>query len=323
MRITSWTLASFLVAALVTSSFADYPRRRRVRRRAPPMPTAPPGTGPLCQLSANCINGLHASKDCLQTYYSGHKECLQGLKVWQTMLTKQNGCPDFNSDAGKAQAFCWCGLESSRFNESLQSDAVTEKLAVGLEARLEETRPLLNRRLDGAMARKGPCDKKGACCNKNDGNALQHVGPYWTGVDMTRCGQSADGSVDQAASCVQPHLGVSTGCAHCFGLAIHCARTHCVTECACSHWVGQGPCKPCMQNAGCAGQFNSCSGSDLPGSLSQEGFLVNTEHEGDLEEDSGSSEGLQANAEQEDISGGSIQEHAEGFVSWIRSLLVV
>jgi hypothetical protein len=250
-----------------------------------PLPTPPPHTGPLCQLSLKCQHGLQAQKKCLQTYYDGHHTCYQGLKVWQKLLSQRYGCPSFESSSIlESKAFCWCGMDAasselpavsnatSSHDESEQSelDAVdgayssAAKIFARLENSAMHTRGAQSK-LDRGMVRKG-CH--GQCCN--DGNALHRIGKNGVAHDMKSCALSTDGSVAHAGSCMQKKTGVSPGCATCFGGSIHCSEKYCIEECACSSWSAP-PCHSCMQKY-CSAPFQSCSGIPNPGEQSADDF---------------------------------------------------
>merc|ERR1712113_432789 len=64
---------------------------------------------------------------------------------------------------------------------------------------------------------------------------------------------------------MQGKIGLSSGCAHCFGVSINCSETHCIEECACSTWSAE-PCNSCMKKS-CSSQFKSCSGIPSPAAL--------------------------------------------------------
>jgi hypothetical protein len=195
--------------------------------------------------------------------------------MWKKMLTTKYGCPALdnkNDPVNGPKAFCWCGIDkgletlpAGSFNVSSESDEVNaEQIFILLEDDAVDTRALLTQRLDGALVRKGG---SGACANKGDGGALKHVGPFWTSADMVSCARSTDGSVDQIAHCLQGSkssmLGVSSGCAHCFGLATNCGMSNCIDVCGCEGEYSEGPCQSCMKQH-CESQFEGCSGIGLP-----------------------------------------------------------
>jgi len=177
---------------------------------------------------------------------NGGHACYQGLKVWQSHLTRWYGCPQFedkSQPALESKAFCWCGLGAAAHESAAATDSIVEA------AQLANANDLT---VVDALQPPGA----NGLCTGGDKNRLHSKGEQWVKADMHRCALSTDGSVKQGSACMLRKEWISPGCAYCFGLTIHCSAQHCLQECACGDSI---QCENCMKLI-CNPWFSECAG---------------------------------------------------------------
>lgn len=96
----------------------------------------------------------------------------------------------------------------------------------------------------------------GACTNAADEMVLAMIDSE---AEARMCGTMCFGGESCVTMCME-ELGLSNGCASCFGGAASCAAMNCALQCAGSDMMR---CNDCRRMNGCIEDFEMCSG--LPG----------------------------------------------------------
>ncbi|MFT5432716.1 MAG: hypothetical protein ACI9OJ_003418, partial [Myxococcota bacterium] len=110
------------------------------------------------------------------------------------------------------------------------------------------------------------CDEpsEGACTNEDDMALIDSLGPDGMQDAITPCGSGCFFSADKegcVTECINSDVGLSVGCAGCYGDVTACTMSNCAGPCI----DGGDDCISCMQDAGCQDNFPACSGiQDAP-----------------------------------------------------------
>lgn len=230
----------------------------------PPPPTpSPPAPGPLCGLTARCIQGLEARWKCYDMPRNGGHNCYRGIDVHQATLKIRYGCPDFTNKKTpviQSKAFCWCGYDPH------------PKLDRSFTPRLLINAPRL-----GEMGGRGHPN----FCRKKDSRWIRHLSKSTVEKMIYDCAESQYGPDGKdATTCMRWKFTmlwhwklrtINYGCASCFGYLIHCGHTYCPEHCACGADNG---CRDCVKS-NCEREFDRCSGRKGPHSLSTNNTIHN------------------------------------------------
>jgi len=100
----------------------------------------------------------------------------------------------------------------------------------------------------------------GACTNAADQQVWTSKGKANYHADLDFCAKASWGDAAKATSCIKNREGYSEGCAACFGDAVHCGATTCISKCIFGETAA---CKQCVTD-NCAPAAKTCSGIDDP-----------------------------------------------------------
>jgi len=242
----------------------------------PPRPTpAPPSPGPLCELSPRCLQGLRSQFDCWPIVQNGGHKCYEALKLHQAVLTKTYGCPNFQDSKQpilQSEAFCWCGLDSTSTDSSLEEKALTLSSSAGkLPVSVQGQSGLCRTGQDGAILSRTPkaiLEADEFACAQQAKDYMNYSAPW---LPQTNCPTPCPDEVppwfpdklcptcmDSVGSlCMLEKLGLTTTCSTCWGNVITCGITQCADHCACGYETSA--CKTCMQS-NCKPTFVVCTG---------------------------------------------------------------
>ena len=93
----------------------------------------------------------------------------------------------------------------------------------------------------------------GACSNADDELALAAID---VPAEARACGTMCFGAAMCVTRCMEDH-GLSSACATCFGAVAQCTTRNCALACS---GDDDAACTACRVSAGCAAEFEACSG---------------------------------------------------------------
>jgi hypothetical protein len=94
----------------------------------------------------------------------------------------------------------------------------------------------------------------GACVNATDCQKSRTD----VNAKVAECGQRCFGAGPCTAMCLKDGLGITQGCADCWGAVVQCGRDKCLTQCI--NGTDTPACRDCTASAGCDSAFATCSG---------------------------------------------------------------
>ncbi len=113
---------------------------------------------------------------------------------------------------------------------------------------------------EGNVEEEGEPEPTGACSGASDSGILAEYTPDDLASVGSSCGLSCFFAGNQAqciGDCYGDELGLTNGCADCFGASGQCAIDNCSSTCAADSQ--SSGCLSCLENAGCTAAFDTCA----------------------------------------------------------------